>query len=95
MQWGLDIVGELPKAPPNFRYLLVATDYFSKWVEAEAYQSINGEQVVKFIWKHIVFRFGVPHTIISDNGVQFDCRAMQNFTAKYNMNHRFSTPYYP
>ena len=70
-------------------------DYFSKWVKAEAYQSITGEQVVKFIWKHIVCRFGVPHTIISDNGVQFDCRAMQNFTAKYNMNHRFSTPYYP
>ena len=48
-QWGMDIVGPLPAAPAQKKFLLVATDYFSKWVEAEAYASIKDKDVTKFV----------------------------------------------
>ena len=58
-QWGMDIVGPLPVAPTQKKFLLVATYYFSKWVEAEAYASIKDKDVMKFVWKNIVCRFGI------------------------------------
>ena len=71
-QWGIDIVGPLPIAPAQKKLLLVATDYFSKWIEAEAYTSIKYRDVTRFIWKNIVCRFGIPKSFVSDNGPQFD-----------------------
>nr|CAN82409.1 hypothetical protein VITISV_023301 [Vitis vinifera] len=53
-QWGMDIVGPLPAAPAQKKFLLVATDYFNKWVEAEAYASIKDKDVTKFVWKNII-----------------------------------------
>ena len=64
----MDIVGPLPIAAAQKKFLLVATDYFSKWVEAEAYASIKDKDVIKFVWKNIICRFGIPQTIIADNG---------------------------
>ncbi|RVW31060.1 hypothetical protein CK203_093509 [Vitis vinifera] len=63
----MDIVGPLPAAPAQKKFLLVAIDYFSKWVEVEAYASIKDKDVTKFVWKNIVCRFGIPQTIIADN----------------------------
>ena len=68
-QWGLDIVSHFPKALGNKKYLLVSTDYFTKWVEVEPLANIRDIDVKRFIWKNIVTRFGVPHTFISDNGL--------------------------
>ncbi|KAL6321326.1 hypothetical protein AAG906_016360 [Vitis piasezkii] len=62
----------LPAAAAQKKFLLVATDYFSKWVEAEAYASIKDKDLTKFVWKNIICRFGIPQTIIADNGPQFD-----------------------
>ncbi|KAL6322056.1 hypothetical protein AAG906_003456 [Vitis piasezkii] len=56
-----------PTAPAQKKFLLVATDYFSKWVEAEAYASIKDKDVTKFVWKNIICRFGIPQTIVADN----------------------------
>ncbi|RVX05543.1 Transposon Tf2-2 polyprotein [Vitis vinifera] len=81
-QWGMDIVGPLPAAPAQKKFLLVATDYFSKWVEAEAYASIKDKDVTKFVWKNIVCRFGIPQIIIADNGPQFDSIAFRNFCSE-------------
>ena len=53
-QWGLDIVGPFPKAVGNKKYLLVCTDYFTKWVEAEPLANIRDVDVKRFIWKNIV-----------------------------------------
>ena len=53
-QWSLDIVGPFPKAVGNKKYLLVCTDYFTKWVEAEPLANISDVDVKKFIWKNIV-----------------------------------------
>lgn len=53
------------------RFLIVAVDYFSKWVEAKPVVKITGQQVKRFVWENIVCRFGVPEEITSDNGKQF------------------------
>ncbi|KAL0439920.1 UNVERIFIED_CONTAM: hypothetical protein Slati_2475000 [Sesamum latifolium] len=68
MQWGMDIVGPFPLAAGQRKFLLVAIDYFTKWVEAEPLARITEGEVMKFIWKNIVCRFGIPREIISDNG---------------------------
>ena len=67
-QWGLDIVGLFPKTVGNKRYLLVNTNYFTKWVEVESLANIKEVDAKKFVWKNIVTQFGVPRTLISDNG---------------------------
>nr|CAN76815.1 hypothetical protein VITISV_044116 [Vitis vinifera] len=91
-QWGMDIVGPLPAAPAQKKFLLVATDYFNKWVEAEAYASIKDKDVTKFVWNNIVCRFGIPQIIIADNGPQFDSIAFRNFCSELNIRNSYSTP---
>ena len=78
-QWGNDIVGPFPTASAQKKLLLVATDYFNKWIEAEAYASIKDRDVTWFIWKNIVCRFGIPKSIVSDNGPRFDSRVYREF----------------
>ena len=53
----------------NRKFVLVAIDYFTKWVEAEALANIRDVDVKKFVWKNIVMRFRVPESLISDNGL--------------------------
>jgi hypothetical protein len=65
--WGLDLIGPLQKAPRGFKHLLVAIDKFSKWIEVRPLTSIGSEQAVAF-FTNIIHRFGVPNSIITDNG---------------------------
>ena len=94
-QWGLNIVGPFPKAAGNKRYLLVDTDYFTKWVEAEPLANIRDVDVKKFIWRNIVTRFGIPRTLISDNGLQFDKKAFRRYCCELGITNRYLTPTYP
>ncbi|XP_025670187.1 uncharacterized protein [Arachis hypogaea] len=70
-QWGVDLLGPFPPGPGQVKYLIVAIDYFTKWVEAEPLASISAANCQKFMWKQVVTRFGIPEAIISDNGTQF------------------------
>ena len=94
-QWGLDIIGPFPKATRNKRYLLVGTDYFTKWVEAKLLANIRNVDAKKFVWKNIVTQFGVPHTLISDNGLQFDSKSFRSYCHELGITNRHSTPTYP
>jgi hypothetical protein len=76
--WGLDLVGPLQKAPEGFTHLLVAIDKFSKWIEVRPLNSIRSEQAVAF-FTNIIHRFGVPNSIITDNGTQFTGRKFLDF----------------
>ena len=57
----------------NRRWLLIGTDYFTKWVKAEPLANIKDNirdvDAKRFIWRNIVTRFGIPHTLISENGI--------------------------
>jgi hypothetical protein len=65
--WGIYIVGILPKAPGGFRFLFIAIDTFTKWMEAMPVVNIMQEAVVKFL-QSIIYRFGVPRRVLTDNG---------------------------
>ena len=77
--WRIDIVGPLPTAPAQKKLLLVSTNYFSKWIEADVFSSIKDRYVTRFIWKNIVCQFGILRSIVSDNGPQFDSRVYRDF----------------
>ena len=67
-QWGIDIIGPLPLGKGQVKFLLVAIDYFIKWVNAEALATITKAKIRSFMWKNIICRFGILMTIISNNG---------------------------
>ena len=91
----MDIVGPFPKAAGNKKYLLVGIDYFTKWVEAEPLANIRDVDVKKFLWKNIVTRFRIPHTLILDNGIQFDSKSFMRYCCEMGITNRYSTPAYP
>ena len=91
----MDIVGHFPKAVGNKTYLLVGRDYFTKWVEVEPLANIRDMNAKRFVWKNIVTRFGIPHTLISDNILQFDRKAFKRYCCDLGITNRYSTPTYP
>jgi ribonuclease HI len=95
VQWGLDIVGPLPRAPGNKKFLIVATDYFTKWVEAEPLSHIREVDTKRFLWKSIITRFGIPWAVISDNGTQFEGKLFKGFCSELGIRNFFSSPGYP
>jgi hypothetical protein len=73
----------------------VATDYFTKWVEAEPQTRITDTNSRKFVWKNIITRFGIPRVLMSDNGTQFESGPFKTFCEQYGIRNHFSTPAYP
>jgi hypothetical protein len=78
-RWGMDLLGPLPPAQGNLRYVVVAVEYFSKWIEVKPLATITSATVQKFFWQNIVCRFGVPKAITVDNGTQFDAETFKDF----------------
>ena len=66
--WGIDVIGTIsPTASNGHRFILVAIDYFTKWVEAITLASVTAKAVERFIRRDIIARYGVPESIITDN----------------------------
>ena len=76
-------MGPFPKAVGNKKYLLVCTDYFTKWIEAEPLTNIRDVD------------FGVPLMLISNNGLQFDSKMFRKYCGELGITNRYSTPAYP
>ena len=67
--WGIDVIRKIsPKSSNGHEYILVAVDYFTKWVESASYARLIAARVAKFIKLHIICRYGVPHELISNRG---------------------------
>ncbi|GJZ69942.1 reverse transcriptase domain-containing protein [Tanacetum coccineum] len=94
-KWGIDIAGPFPEGPGKVKFLIVAMDYFTKWIEAKAVATITGNQVKKFVWDNIVCRFGLPGEIISDNGKQFSDNPFKDWCDKLNITQRFASVKHP
>jgi transposase InsO family protein len=71
------LLGPLPPAQGNLRYVVVVVEYFSKWIEAKPLATITSVTVQKFFWQNIVCHFGVPKAITVDNGTQFDAETFK------------------
>ncbi|GJU49869.1 reverse transcriptase domain-containing protein [Tanacetum coccineum] len=91
--WGLDFMGPFPDSRGN-KYILVAVDYVSKWVEAQALSTNDARVVVKFL-KGLFARFGVPKALISDRGTHFCNSQLEKALLKYGVTHKISTAYHP
>nr|GEV75982.1 reverse transcriptase domain-containing protein [Tanacetum cinerariifolium] len=90
---GIDFMGPFPSSRGN-KYILVAVDYLSKWVEAKALPTNDTRVVCKFL-KSLFDRFGTPGAIISDRGTHFCNDQFAKVMLKYGVTHRLSTAYYP
>ncbi|XP_071740991.1 uncharacterized protein [Rutidosis leptorrhynchoides] len=95
MKWGIGIVGPINDTPGSPRFILVAIDYFTKWVKAKPLAAITGKQIEKFVWEHIVCRFGVPQEIVSDNGKQFAEGIFLKFCKQLKIQQNFTSVYHP
>ena len=70
--WGIDIIRKIhPTTSNGPEFILIAIDYFTKWVEAASYKVLNSKKFSQFIQINIIYRYGVPHEIISDNRQHF------------------------
>ncbi|KAL0449021.1 UNVERIFIED_CONTAM: hypothetical protein Slati_1458500 [Sesamum latifolium] len=78
-QWGMDLVGPFPQATGQRKFLIIAVDYFTKWVEAEPLAKITEKEVIEFLWKNILCRFDIPRTLVSDNGTQFSGKKLKEW----------------
>nr|GEX88219.1 reverse transcriptase domain-containing protein [Tanacetum cinerariifolium] len=91
--WGIDFIGSFPSSQGN-KYILVAVDYLSKWVEAKALPT-NAARVVWKSLKSLFARFGTPRAIISDRGTHFCNDQFAKVMLKYGVTHRLATTYHP
>ena len=93
--WGIDIIGKIsPKSSSGHEYILVAIDYFTKWVEATSYAGLTAARVAKFIRSYIIYRYGVPHELISDRGAHFRGE-VDTLVQEYGIQHHRSSAYRP
>ncbi|RDX60920.1 pol, partial [Mucuna pruriens] len=92
--WGIDFMGPFPVSN-GYSYILLAVDYMSRWLEAVATKTNDAKVVVNFLKSNIFYRFGVPKTLISDQGSHFCNRAMTSLLEKYGVVHRIATAYHP
>lgn len=76
------------------RYIIVAIDYYSKWVEARALMVANSLEVTNFFLEEVIARHSVPKVIISDNGTPFANSTLASLCSTFHITHRFISPYH-
>jgi transposase InsO family protein len=90
----MDIVGPLPTAQGNFKFAVVAVEYFTKWIEVRPVTTITSTTIRKY-WQQIICRFGVPKELTVDNGRQFDCQDFKEYCRSIGTKLRFASVYHP
>jgi len=94
--WGIDVIGAIePKTSNGQRFILVAIDYFTKWVEATSYANVTRKIVAKFIRKELICRYGLPSRIITDNATNLNNKMMSELCDEFKIRHYNSSPYRP
>jgi hypothetical protein len=93
--WALDFVG--PINPPSNKkvYIVVCTDYMTKWVEAKELHRATEEAILDFLFEDIFIRFGVPRELVTDGGPPFTSHGFKATLQKYHIQHRMTTSYHP
>lgn len=92
---GMDIVGPLPKTKNGNMYIVVATEYLTKWPEARAIPNAKASSVVSFFYEDIICRHGCPKEILTDRGTHFVNEMLNSLCDKFGVKHRLSTAYHP
>ena len=96
MKWRLDFVGPVKKTRhTGKRYILVATDYATKWVEARVLRTNSAQETAQFLYESVLTRFGCPLHLVNDQGSYFLNGTIQVLTEHFLLRHTTSTTYYP
>ena len=88
-------MGPFPLAVRKMKYLVVAVEYFTKWIEAEPVAQITAYKIQHFVWKNIVCRFGIPKRLVSDNGTQFASQQLGKLCTELGVKHVFASVEHP
>ena len=95
-QWGMDIIGERkPNSSLQHKYILTATDYFTRWVESIPLRKVNEDAVMDFLQDHIMTKFGVPICLVFNNATYFSSTRLTAFSHEKGIKLHYSTNYYP
>jgi hypothetical protein len=94
-RWAIDLIW--PINPPSNQkfYILVYTDYMTKWVEAKTLIKASEEVVLAFSFEDIFVRFGVPRELVTDGGPPFTSHKFEALNSKYHVLHRTTSLYHP
>ena len=93
--WGIDLIGQIfSPSSKGHKFILVATDYFTKWVEAIPLKMVTSKNMIDFVREHIVYRFGIPQTITTDQGTMFTSEEFEDFVASMGIKLLNSSPHY-
>nr|ABA96933.1 retrotransposon protein, putative, unclassified [Oryza sativa Japonica Group] len=93
--WGMDMIGQInPPSSMGHKFILVATDYFTKWVEAIPLKKVDSGDAIQFVKEHIIYRFGIPQTIMTDQGSIFVSDEFVQFPDSMGIKLLNSSPYY-
>nr|ABA93861.2 retrotransposon protein, putative, unclassified [Oryza sativa Japonica Group] len=93
--WGIDMIGMInPPSSKGHKFILVATDYFTKWVEATPLKKVDSGDAIQFVQEHIIYRFGIPQTITTDQGSIFVSDEFVQFADSMGIKLLNSSPYY-
>jgi len=91
----LDFIGQInPPSSKGHRFVLVATDYFTKWTEAVPLKNVTHAEVIEFITEHIIHRFSIPQALTTDQGSSFISKEVRIFIESYKIKLLNSSPYY-
>ncbi|XP_055806887.1 uncharacterized protein LOC129875622 [Solanum dulcamara] len=94
--WCMDVIGPIkPVSSNGHMFILVAIDYFTKWVEAFLYKSVTKKVLSDFIHNNRIYRLGIPDSIITTNKANLNCGLMHEICEKFKIIHYNSTPYRP
>ncbi|GAU27977.1 hypothetical protein TSUD_373720 [Trifolium subterraneum] len=93
--WGMDILGPFPTAARQVKYLIVAVDYFTKWIEAEPLAKIGASHILRFFKRNVLARFGIPQVVVTGNGTQFTNKKFQEFLATIGTTQHFTSVEHP
>jgi hypothetical protein len=93
--WGLDFISEIhPGSSKGHRFILVATDYFTKWTEAVPLRNMTHQEVLTFVQEHIIYQFGVPQSLTTDQGPSFMSHQFREFAESMKIKLMNTSPYY-
>ncbi|XP_059285207.1 uncharacterized protein LOC132038572 [Lycium ferocissimum] len=96
MAWGMDVIGPIePSASNGYRFILVAINYFTKWVEATSHKLVTKKVVADFVKNNLICRFGIPESIITDNRANLNSHLMKDICEQFKITHRNSAAYRP
>jgi hypothetical protein len=93
--WALDFIGQIhPASSKGHRFVLVATDYFTKWTKVIPLKNMMHREVIHFILEHIIHRFGIPQTLTTDQDSSFMSHQVHEFVKSLKINLLSSSSYY-